>query len=58
MKQRVEEMEAEARKLREMQAAASDDAGTSGDVSMGDEEDKASSDGRSVYVGNVGRSLH
>lgn len=51
MKQRVEEMEAEARKLRELQAAAAESSAGSEDVSM--EEDKSASDSRSVYVGNV-----
>ncbi|KAK0206289.1 hypothetical protein DFS33DRAFT_1452391 [Desarmillaria ectypa] len=55
MKQRVEEMEKEAMKLREMQAEAekvnndSLDAG----VPMETDEDKAAADSRSVYVGNV-----
>ena len=57
MKQRVEEMEKEASKLRELQAAAeqaekSNEAGAEG-VPMETEEDKALSDSRSVYVGNV-----
>jgi hypothetical protein len=61
MKQRVEEMEREAQKLRELQAAAAaesasgdgDHAGADGTVPMDSEDDKALSDGRSVYVGNV-----
>lgn len=55
MKQRVAEMEREANKLRELQAAA-EQANHSGDDSgtaMDTEEDKALSDSRSVYVGNV-----
>ena len=54
MKQRVEEMEMEAKKLREMQAAAEEN---SQDTSMDTEEDKAVSDGRSIYVGNVGEGF-
>jgi polyadenylate-binding protein 2 len=61
MKQRVEEMEREAKKLRELQAAAeqaSNAAGTEdGGVAMETEEDKSAADGRSVYVGNVGDIL-
>ena len=58
MKQRVEEMEREANKLRELQAAAesaeSGDAGAAdGGVPMETEEDKAVADSRSVFVGNV-----
>lgn len=58
MKQRVEEMEREANKLRELQAAAekaeraSVEAGDAS-VPMETEEDKAAADGRSVFVGNV-----
>lgn len=55
MKQRVAEMEREASKLRELQAAA-EQAAHSGDESGGameTDEDKAGADGRSVYVGNV-----
>ena len=55
MKQRVAEMEREANKLRELQAAA-EQANHSGEDSgtpMDTEEDKALSDSRSVYVGNV-----
>lgn len=56
MKQRVEEMEREAKKLRELQAAAeqaaeSSEGGESGP--MDTEEDKTAIDSRSVYVGNV-----
>lgn len=57
MKQRVEEMEREAKKLRELQAAAEQASngteGEDGGVPMETEEDKSQSDGRSVYVGNV-----
>lgn len=56
MKQRVEEMEREASKLRELQAAAesSSNAGASGDGEpMDTDEDKAAADLRSIYVGNV-----
>ncbi|KAF8897299.1 hypothetical protein BD779DRAFT_1490112 [Infundibulicybe gibba] len=57
MKQRVEEMEREAKKLRELQAAAEQDGSAAdGDESgqaMETEEDKSQADGRSVYVGNV-----
>lgn len=55
MKQRVEEMEREAKKLRELQAAA-EQASNNGDddgVPMETEEDKSDADNRSVYVGNV-----
>lgn len=54
MKQRVAEMEREAEKLRELQAAAesaSTPEGTDGATPL--EEDKTSIDGRSVFVGNV-----
>lgn len=54
MKQRVAEMEREAEKLRELQAAA--ESATSRDGSDGaaqPEEEKAAVDGRSVFVGNV-----
>lgn len=61
MKQRVEEMEREAKKLRELQAAAesagSGGGGSDAGVPMETEEDKAASDGRSVFVGNVGCCL-
>ncbi|KAG2043077.1 hypothetical protein BDR03DRAFT_1005969 [Suillus americanus] len=58
MKQRVEEMEREAKKLRELQAAAESANGgsvTEADqgVPMETEEDKSIADGRSVFVGNV-----
>lgn len=56
MKQRVEEMEREAKKLRELQAAAEQAASGSegGDgAPMETEEDKTAIDSRSVYVGNV-----
>ncbi|EGO01730.1 hypothetical protein SERLA73DRAFT_70899 [Serpula lacrymans var. lacrymans S7.3] len=58
MKQRVEEMEREAKKLRELQAAAETaNGGTSTEsdsgVPMETEEEKALSDSRSVFVGNV-----
>lgn len=58
MKQRVEEMEREAKKLRELQAAAaeSNDAESGdgeGGVPMETDEEKNASDSRSVFVGNV-----
>ena len=57
MKQRVEEMEREANKLRELQAAAEkkeqEEAGADGTVPMETDEEKAAADSRSVYVGNV-----
>ena len=56
MKQRVEEMEREANKLRELQAAAekAEQSAQGGEqVPMETEEDKAASDARSIYVGNV-----
>lgn len=60
MKQRVEEMEREAKKLRELQAAAEQASNTAGSedggVPMETEEDKTAADGRSIYVGNVGYS--
>ena len=58
MKQRVEEMEREAKKLRELQAAAESSTavehpeGEEG-VPMETEDDKALIDSRSVFVGNV-----
>ena len=58
MKQRVEEMEREAKKLRELQAAAESSAsveqpeGEEG-AAMETEDDKALIDSRSVFVGNV-----
>lgn len=58
MKQRVEEMEREAKKLRELQAAAEQASNATGNedegVPMETEEDKTAADGRSIYVGNVG----
>ncbi|KAK7061530.1 Polyadenylate-binding protein 2 [Favolaschia claudopus] len=56
MKQRVAEMEKEAVKLRELQAAAALESNTADgeDTNMETEEDKSGADGRSVYVGNVG----
>jgi hypothetical protein len=57
MKERVAEMEREASKLRELQAAAesanADSEMDGSGVPMETEEDKALIDGRSVYVGNV-----
>ncbi|KAF6762751.1 hypothetical protein DFP72DRAFT_1041280 [Ephemerocybe angulata] len=54
MKQRVEEMEREAKKLRELQAAAEANASAEGgEESMETEEEKAMSDNRSIYIGNV-----
>lgn len=56
MKQRVEEMEREASKLRELQAAAEkaeNEQEANGGVPMDTEEDKAASDNRSIYIGNV-----
>lgn len=58
MKQRVEEMEREANKLRELQAAAEksehqDSAEGEGAVPMETDEDKAQADGRSIFVGSV-----
>ncbi|CAL1702333.1 unnamed protein product [Somion occarium] len=58
MKQRVAEMEKEASKLRELQAAAEkaesgSPEGTESGVPMETEEDRAAADGRSIYVGNV-----
>ena len=57
MKQRVAEMEREANKLRELQAAAeqANHSGEDSGTAMDTEEDKALSDSRSVYVGNVSR---
>jgi hypothetical protein len=58
MKQRVEEMEREAKKLRELQAAA--ESSTTVEQVDGDEatpmeteDDKALIDSRSIFVGNV-----
>ncbi|KAG6378487.1 polyadenylate-binding protein 2 [Boletus reticuloceps] len=58
MKQRVEEMEREAKKLRELQAAAESQSAAGGaaasqGVPMETEEERAVADGRSVFVGNV-----
>lgn len=55
MKQRVAEMEREANKLRELQAAAEQAAHSADENggSMETDEDKANADNRSVYVGNV-----
>ena len=58
MKQRVEEMEREAKKLRELQAAAESSTsleqpeGEEG-LPMETEDEKALIDNRSVFVGNV-----
>jgi hypothetical protein len=58
MKQRVEEMEREAKKLRELQAAA--ESSSAGELQEGEdgvpmetEDEKALIDSRSVFVGNV-----
>lgn len=54
MKQRVAEMEREAEKLRELQAAAESAStrdGSDGTAPL--EEKKTAIDGRSVFVGNV-----
>lgn len=61
MKQRVEEMEREAKKLRELQAAAEGSSNVEqvdGDESMPmeTEDEKALIDNRSVFVGNVRNS--
>lgn len=58
MKQRVEEMEREAKKLRELQAAAESSTSLEqpegeGGLPMETEDDKALIDSRSVFVGNV-----
>jgi len=57
MKKRVEEMEAEAAKLRELQADAERQQGVDGEegagASMESEDDRQAADERSVYVGNV-----
>ena len=55
MKQRVAEMEQEADKLRQLQAAAETATEGGGDAIVTD-EDKAAADGRSIFVGNVSRS--
>lgn len=62
MKQRVEEMEKEASKLRELQAAAEksehpDEATGDASVPMETEEEKALADSRSIYIGNVSRAF-
>ncbi|KAH9482614.1 Polyadenylate-binding protein 2-B [Psilocybe cubensis] len=55
MKQRVAEMEREATKLRELQAAAAEQANSAEESAsaMETDEDKAGADSRSIYVGNV-----
>lgn len=58
MKQRVEEMEREANKLRELQAAAAasnnaEGAEIHGGEAMETDEDRSVADSRSVFVGNV-----
>ncbi|GJE84604.1 polyadenylate-binding protein 2 [Phanerochaete sordida] len=57
MKQRVEEMEREANKLRELQAAAEkqEHEGDGGDASvpMETEDERAQADSRSIFIGNV-----
>lgn len=58
MKQRVEEMEREAKKLRELQAAAESSSSLEqpegeGGLPMETEDEKALIDSRSVFVGNV-----
>ena len=55
MKQRVEEMEREAKKLRELQAAAeASEGGGEGEAGAeGAEDESGATDTRSVYVGNV-----
>jgi len=54
MKQRVAEMEREANKLRELQAAAEKEANSTEEGSaLGTEDEKMATDSRSVYVGNV-----
>jgi polyadenylate-binding protein 2 len=54
MKQRVAEMEREAEKLRELQAAAESASTPDGaDGATPSEDDKTAIDGRSVFVGNV-----
>lgn len=61
MKQRVEEMEREASKLRELQAAAAASNAEGGEGEGGEametDDDKAAADSRSVYVGNVSIGL-
>jgi len=53
MKQRVAEMEAEAEKLRQLQAAAEAGDSSAGGAPMETEDDKTAADSRSVYAGNV-----
>ncbi|KAF9246981.1 hypothetical protein BU15DRAFT_38581 [Melanogaster broomeanus] len=58
MKQRVEEMEREAKKLRELQAAAESQSAAGGAATdqggpMETEEERANADNRSIFVGNV-----
>ena len=54
MKQRVAEMEREAEKLRELQAAAESASTREGSEGAAPSEDeKGAVDGRSVFVGNV-----
>ena len=58
MKQRVEEMEREANKLRELQAAAekqenASETGGDGSTSMDVEDERSQADSRSIFVGNV-----
>ena len=54
MKQRVAEMEREAEKLRELQAAAESASTPDGaDGAAQPEDEKPAVDGRSVFVGNV-----
>ncbi len=54
MKKRVEEMEKEAMKLREMQAEQEQaNGGIDTGGPMETDEDKSAADGRSIYVGNV-----
>jgi hypothetical protein len=59
MKQRVAEMEREAEKLREIQAAAESASTPDGsDAAAQLEEDKTAVDARSVFVGNVRPSFY
>ena len=54
MKKRVEEMEQEAMKLREMQAQAEqENGGADSGGNMETDEDKSAADNRSIYIGNV-----
>jgi hypothetical protein len=55
MKQRVQEMEEEAAKLRELQAQAEAEAGSTGanGETAETEDERAASDNRSIFVGNV-----